>query len=64
MGKMSAVDCYLVARLIFGARRIRSEVSVVSVVSCVRVTRGKRKTKGEVVMVGGGTRICCEAQCE
>ena len=41
MGKMSAVDCYLVARLIVGAaRRIRSEVSVVSVVSCVRVMRG------------------------
>ena len=29
-------------------------MSVVSVVSCVRVMRGKRKTEGEVVMVGGG----------
>ena len=54
MGKMSALDCYLVVRLIV-ARRIRSAVSVVSVVSCVRVMRGgKRKTEGEVVMVGGG----------
>ena len=34
-----------------------------SVVSCVRVMREKRKTEGEVMMIGGGAS-CCEAQCQ